>query len=178
MQMNQLAFSAASVTVFLSLVGITGCSATDVGAAWRSALDRDCKRCASAKWDREHAPLELPRRGISYSFTGEFARSAEWWTINLDTGEIAEWKSETKAAGRETKITHHGIIGGQVLANVRTAAVTLWQSERPPLSSLMMSPGAEEHDDVISGPRLVPFQRYDQRYGNIVAAIRSVRVSH
>src|SRR5271154_220516 len=76
---------------------------------WVSAITDTCQRCASAKWDRGHAPVSLPERAVVYSFTGEFATRVQWWLINLDTGEITEreaissadavWKTETKHFG-------------------------------------------------------------------------------
>jgi hypothetical protein len=142
--------------------------------SWRSILDADCERCASAKWEREHAPFQLPKRAVSYSFTGEFAHTSEWWSINLADGEITKWEwVKTEATGVQTKLTHPGVVEAGALANLRAAAVKLWRSDPPPLESIMISPGVEEYDEVISGQRLVPFQRYDPKYGYIVAAIES-----
>src|SRR3954471_3754070 len=106
------------------------------------------------KMGREQAPFKFPKRAISYSFTGEFARSSEWWSINLDNGEItkSEW-FKTEAAGGQTKITHPGEVEPGALASLRAAAVRLWCSDAPSPDSLAISPGVVEFDKVISGPR-------------------------
>ena len=171
-EMSQRTFALAVLTLICSVGAFAGCAANNSSDNWRSALEADCERCASAKWVREHAPFQVPERAISYSSTG--ATSVAWWSVNLDNGEITKWESpETKTTGSQAKITHPGVVDAGKLAKLRAAAVRLWRSEPPSSDSIWMSSGMEMEDEVISGQRLVPFHRYYPGYEYIVTAIES-----
>jgi len=166
----KLAF-AATLAILGSVLnsGVDAHSRTASATSWTTTLGADCRRCVAAASSRKEAPVPIPERAITYSFTGEFAHSANWWLLNLDTGEITKWEAVTNDAGeRKTATTSVGTVSVHNLERVRAAAAALWRSKP---HAPMVSPGAEEDDYVFSGSRLVAFDRFSRNDRDIVAAI-------
>jgi hypothetical protein len=171
MRANTL-LSRVAVSVAVFAVSAVRAGAVPPPPTWASTMAEACLRCVAAASERERASVPLPERAVVYSFVGEFAPRAQWWLVDLDTGQITErvWVSGG-AADPTVTVKHLGKVDTGALTNLRAAAARLWRSKPPREPGF--APGVVEEAYVISGSRMVAFSRLTPSDGYVVIALEA-----
>lgn len=125
--------------------------AAHFGPDWAVAIAGPCPRCVDARATKSTIPLYVPPRAIFFISQGEFARSARWNLIDLDTGNVIVLVKNLQSGEAQRTLWH---LDADTLAQIRSMTIRAWHSPRqtaPP----NMPPGSDIELDVIVGGKMV-----------------------